>query len=61
MIKLLKFDQKMTCSRHYDISLTTIIELRRLSRFPAKMTLVRERALISTEKICSHSRPRPTI
>ena len=61
MTKRFNFLNLITFPRHYDISLTPVIELRRLSRFPAKMTLVRERALISTEKICSRSRPRPTI
>ena len=36
VIKLLKLDQKITFSRYYDISLTPVVELRRLSRFPAK-------------------------
>jgi len=41
----------ITCSRHYDILAKLVVERRRLSRFPAKMTLVHARALLSTEKI----------
>ena len=38
MVKVLKFDNK-------------VVEQRRLSRFPAKMTLVHARALLGIEKI----------
>ena len=40
-------------SSHYDY--LVVLEWRRLSRFPAKMTLVYARAILSMEKISSHS------
>ena len=51
MIQLLNI--WFTCFRHYDIisSLKLVVEWRRLSRFPAKMTLVHARAQLSLEKI----------
>ena len=49
MIKLLAFE---TCSRHYDILAKTLSRMTtQLSRFPAKMTLPHEQALLSIEKI----------
>ena len=37
-------------------SLKRVVEWRRLSRFPAKMTLASARALLSVEKIVSESK-----
>ena len=51
MIKLLKLEIVPATTT---FSLKLVVEWRRLSRFPAKMTLVHARALLSIEKI-SHT------
>ena len=53
MLKEVKpsFDRKMIKLLKFDNSLNPVVEWRRLSSFPAKMTLVHARALLGIEEI----------